>query len=134
MDTLQQQQKTKRSSFLANVPTQRRIDEDEKRNNNYRSSVNDIQVEASISSGYSSKRSSFAGYRRPTSISSIHNLTNNNNSRYSRNSFLGDDSVDYVSLLVWLLLFINKNTHRTMTIMNKMKIGKLFLSNMIDMG
>jgi hypothetical protein len=69
-----------------NSTTFRRTETDDKQAN-YRSSVSTNDIEPSISSGYSSKRSSFAGYRRPTSVSS---------NRYSRNSFIGDDNIDYV--------------------------------------
>jgi hypothetical protein len=87
----QQQTKTKRNSMSAYVPVHRRNEEDDKRNsmnnNKYRSSNQDLQVESSISTG-STKRSSFMGYRRPPS---------QQNNRQSRNSFIGDDDVDYVS-------------------------------------
>lgn len=95
----QQQLKNKRSSMLAYVPVHRRNEDDERRtngnNNKYRSSMShDLQLEPSISSGSlnNNKRSSLMGYRRSSS-------SNNNNNRYSRNSFVGDDDVDYVSNL-----------------------------------
>lgn len=84
---MSQQQKSKRSSLLANVPIHRRNSEEEENDKRTYYNRSDIQVEPSSSSGYRNS------YRRPNSISSIHNLTN----RYSRNSFIGDDSVDYVS-------------------------------------
>lgn len=88
----QQQTKTKRNSMSAYVPVHRRNEEDDKRNsmNNNKYRNQDLQVESSISSG-STKRSSFMGYRRPAS---------QQNNRQSRNSFIGEDDVDYVSKFI----------------------------------
>lgn len=97
-----QQKKNNRNSMLSYVPVHRRNDEDDvlapkrnsvnaNNNNKYRAS-NDFHLEPSTSS---SKRSSLLNLRRPPSVSSNNNGGSNNKNRYSRNSFMGDDDVEY---------------------------------------
>lgn len=72
----------KNNRLSSYVPVHRRNEEDDVKHNKFRSSTNatEIQVETSTST----KRSSLMG-RRPPSI----------NNRYSRNSFIGDDDIEY---------------------------------------
>ncbi|KAI9360149.1 hypothetical protein BD770DRAFT_384968 [Pilaira anomala] len=80
-----QQKKNNRNSMSAYVPVHRRNEEEDVKRNKFRSSIHNPPADLQMETSTSSKRSSMI-HRRPPSTS---------NNRYSRNSFMGDDDLEY---------------------------------------